>query len=130
MKIILFDGVCNFCNSAVNFILKRDKESLFHFAPLQSDKGRELLMKHNRGNTGLNSLVLIDEDDIYEGINAVIGITKHLKGYKFVYHFLRVLPHSITSSLYSFVAKNRYKWFGKRDVCRVPSEEEKGRFLG
>lgn len=125
----MFDGVCNFCNSAVNFILKHDKEGLFLFAPLQSDKGRELLMKHNRGDEELNSLVLIDDDDLHEGIDAVIGIAKHLKGYRFAYHTLRFIPRRIGAWLYSFIAKNRYKWFGKRDVCRVPTKEEQDRFL-
>lgn len=129
MKIILFDGVCNFCNSTVNFILKRDKDKVFHFAPLQSEKGKELLAKHNRLSSNLKSLVFIDEDELLEGVDAVTGIAKYLPGYSLAYRVLKILPNKLTSKSYSLIAKHRYRWFGKREQCRMPSPEEKERFL-
>ncbi len=129
MKIILFDGVCNLCNSTVNFILKRDKDNIFRFAPLQSEKGRDILSPYGKHDNILDSLVFVDEERLFEGVEAVINITKYLKGYRFLYHLLRLLPREISNPLYSWVAKHRYSWFGKRDACRLPRPGEKEKFL-
>ncbi len=129
LKIILFDGVCNFCNSTINFILKKDSEDLFRFAPQQSEKGREILMQQGRADSDLNALIFIDEDELLEGMDAVIGISKYLKGYSALSWLLRSLPRKVTHAAYAFIAKNRYRWFGKREVCRMPEPGEQHRFL-
>jgi predicted DCC family thiol-disulfide oxidoreductase YuxK len=129
MKIILFDGVCNFCNAAVNFILKHDKDHLFRFSPQQSEKGREILTQYGRAGTDLNAIIFINEKDLLEGMDAVIGISKYLKGYFHFIYLLRFLPRGVTHAAYAFVAKNRYRWFGKRAVCRMPEPGEEELFL-
>ncbi|MBK5194465.1 MAG: DUF393 domain-containing protein [Proteiniphilum sp.] len=129
MKIILFDGVCNFCNATVNFILKRDREDLFRFTPQQSEKGKEILVQQGRQDSDLNALIFIDEDELLEGMDAVIGISRYLKGYSCISWLLRSLPRKVTHAAYAFVAKNRYRWFGKREVCRIPEPGEQHKFL-
>ncbi len=129
MKIILFDGVCNFCNATVNFILKHDKKHLFRFSPQQSEKGKEMLMQYGRADTDLNALIFIDENDLLEGMDAVIGVSKYLKGYFHLFYLLRFLPCGVTHAAYAFVAKNRYRWFGKKDSCRMPEAGEENLFL-
>ncbi len=129
LKIILFDGVCNFCNATVNFILKRDKEGLFRFSPQQSEKGKEIMTLQGREVSNLNALVFIDENELLEGMDAVIGILKYLKGYAGIARLLRMFPRKTTHAAYTFVARNRYRWFGKREDCRVPLPHERHRFL-
>lgn len=129
MKIILFDGVCNFCNATVNFILKRDKQEIFRFAPQQSEQGRRLLEQHGKADTALKTIVFIDGDEWTEGMEAVIGITRQLKSYAWLSFLLRIIPRKMSNALYTFVARNRYRWFGKRDSCRLPAPEEQQRFL-
>jgi len=129
LKIILFDGVCNFCNASVNFILKHDRENIFLFSPQQSEKGKELLMLYGREESDLNALIFIDEDELLEGMDAVIGISQYLKGYSCIAWLLRSLPRKVTHAAYTFVARNRYRWFGKREVCRMPEQGEKHKFL-
>ncbi len=129
MKIILFDGVCNFCNATVNYILKHDKEKLFLFSPQQSEKGKELLIRYGRQDTDLNALIFIDENELLEGMDAAIGISKYLKGFPSFFYLLRYLPRGVTHAAYALVARNRYRWFGKREACRLPRPGEQHRFL-
>ena len=129
MKVILFDGVCNFCNGIVNFLLKHDKEKQFLFSAQQSEEGQKLLRRIGKQDFNLNSLVLIDENEAFEGADAAIRISKYLKGFPHTFYILRFLPRKVNRAAYHFIAKNRYKIFGKRDICRLPNEEERGRFL-
>ena len=108
MKIILFDGVCHFCNATVNYLLKHDKEKLFYFSPQQSEQGRALLIPYGREDTELNALIFIDEDELLEGIDAAIGISKYLKGFPSLFYLLRFLPRRVTQAAYAIVARNRY----------------------
>lgn len=127
--VILFDGVCNFCNGIVDFIIKRDREKKFKFAALQSNAGRELFRKFNIKPDDLDTLILIENGRYYERSNAVLKIVKGLEGiWKFFYIFI-ILPSFIRNFFYNIIAKRRYKWFGRRDECRVPKEEERERFL-
>ena len=129
MKIILFDGVCNFCNATVNFILKKDKQEIFRFSPQQSEQGRRLLEQHGKADTALKTIVFIDEDQRLEGVEAVISITRQLRGYSWLSILLRIIPRKISNALYAFIARNRYRWFGKRDACRLPEPGEQQRFF-
>ena len=129
MKIILFDGVCNFCNATVNFILKRDKQEIFRFSPQQSKQGRRLLEQHGKADTALKTIVFIDGDEWMEGMEAVISITRQLRGYSWLSLLLRIIPRKISNAFYAFIARNRYRWVGKRDACRLPEPGEQQRFL-
>jgi predicted DCC family thiol-disulfide oxidoreductase YuxK len=130
-RVVLFDGVCNFCNAAVNFIIDRDPESLFHFAPLQSDVGKELLRKHGmkvpEGDP--DTIVLIDGEHAYERSGAALRIARRLASpWKVMFAFI-VVPWFLRDLVYVIIAKNRYRLFGKSDTCRVPTPDVRARFL-
>ncbi|UTR08626.1 MULTISPECIES: thiol-disulfide oxidoreductase DCC family protein [Evansella] len=127
--IVLFDGDCNFCDSSVQFILKRDKEEKFYFTALQSKAGEELQEKHNV-SSDIDSMVLIDGDKVYYKSGAALRIARHLKGlWKLSYIFI-IVPPPIRNAVYNIIANNRYKWFGKKEEsCALPSPEVRKRFL-
>lgn len=128
-KIILFDGVCNLCNGAVTYVIKRDKKNVFKFAALQSDVGAQLIAKFNIDTEKVDSIILIDGDKQYEKSSAALHIAKHLSGaYPLLYGFM-VVPRFIRDSVYDYIAKNRYKWFGKKESCMVPTVELKSKFI-
>jgi len=128
-SIILFDGVCNLCNNSVQFIIKRDKKQCFLYASLQSDAAQSILLQFQLKNSDFDSIILIEDGKVYQKSTAILKITKHLSGiWKLNYGFI-IIPKFIRDFIYSIIAKNRYKWFGKRDVCMVPTEELRMRFL-
>lgn len=127
--IVLFDGVCNFCNYWVNFLLKRDKKNIFHFAALQSESGQELLKKFSLSTTDFDTFILIDGESYQTKSDAVISIAKNLPGFPRLLVIGKFLPKIIRDFVYDLIAKNRYKIFGKRDNCRIPTTEEKEKFL-
>ncbi|KJJ38079.1 thiol-disulfide oxidoreductase DCC family protein [Aequorivita vladivostokensis] len=128
-KIILFDGVCNLCNGAVTFIIKRDKKDVFKFAALQSEIGRELTSKFNIDTSKVDSIILIDGEKHYEKSSAALRIAKYLSGaYPLLFGFM-VVPKFIRNAVYDYIAKNRYKWFGKKESCMIPTAELKSKFL-
>ena len=128
-KIILFDGVCNLCNASVNFVIKRDKKDTFRFATLQSEIGKELASKFNIDSTQTDSIILIDNEKCYVKSTAALYSTKSLSGgYPLLFSFI-IIPSFIRNWVYDFVAKNRYRWYGKRDTCMVPTPELKKKFL-
>lgn len=126
--IILFDGICNFCNSSVQFIIKRDPTGYFKFASLQSEIGQQLL-KQYRVSKQIDSLIVIEKEKVYIKSSAALQISKKLSGFWKCFTILRVLPPFFRDFLYDLVAKNRYNWFGKRESCMLPTEEMKKRFL-
>ena len=129
-KIILFDGVCNLCNSAVKFIIKRDHNDLFRFAALQSESGRNFLAERNIDTEDIDSIILIEPNvAYYTKSTAALEIGKNLKGQRTISSILLWLPESFRNIVYDIVAKNRYKWYGKRDSCIIPSEELKNKFI-
>lgn len=128
-SIILFDGICNFCNSSVNKIIKHDTKNKFKFAPLQSEIGKKLLKEYEIDSTKTDSIILIENNTYFIKSTAILKIAKHLNGlYPLVYGFI-VIPKFIRDSVYDFIAKNRYKWFGKQDSCMVPTKEVKSKFI-
>ncbi|WP_026838586.1 thiol-disulfide oxidoreductase DCC family protein [Gillisia sp. JM1] len=129
-KIILFDGVCNLCNNAINFIIENDKKDIFRFASLQSDVGRKLVMDRGIDPEILDSIILIEPGvAYYEKSTAALKIAKELSGgYSLMKYFL-YLPNSIRDGVYNIVAANRYKWFGKKESCMIPTPELKAKFL-
>ena len=128
-KIVLFDGVCNLCNASVQFILKRDQKKQFLFASLQSQPGRQLLKQFHLPTNTFNSFVLVEGDKIYTRSSGILRMLKHLgRGWQLLYIFI-ILPAFIRDGVYNIVAKNRYKWFGKKEECWVPTPELNERFL-
>ncbi|MGB3587684.1 MAG: thiol-disulfide oxidoreductase DCC family protein [Tunicatimonas sp.] len=127
--VILFDGVCNLCNHAVNFIIDRDPARRFLFSSLQSEAGRELLKKHQLDAQYLDSLVLIQGESVYLKSAAALRIARHLSGiWSLCYAFI-VVPPFIRNFFYDIVARFRYQTFGQSDSCRIPTPELKSRFL-
>ena len=127
--VILFDGVCNFCNSAINFVLKQDKKGIFRFAPLQSEAGRKLLQQYNLSTKEFDSFVLIDEGKVYKKSAASLRVMNKLPWYWKEVQLFRIIPGIFRDAIYDFIAKHRYKWFGKKDQCMVPTPELRSRFL-
>ncbi len=128
-SLILFDGVCNLCNASVNFIIKHDKKAHFKFASLQSDATKELLLQYNSKNINYDSIILIENDTLFAKSTAALRISRNLDGsYKLLYAFI-IIPPFIRDWVYNYIAKNRYKWYGKKDSCMIPNKEIKSRFL-
>ncbi len=127
--IVLFDGECNFCDSSVQFILKRDFKEYFYFASLQSDVGQQLLKEYDVP-ADMDSLILIEDGTAHVKSSAALRICKHLAGgWKLLYAML-IIPSPIRNAFYDFIARNRYKWFGKKDDhCMLPSLDVHRRFL-
>ncbi len=127
--IIFFDGVCNLCNNAVNFIIDRDSKRYFRYSALQSEAGQRFLKEHGLKTTDFDSIVLYEDGKIYEKSTAALRIAKKLDGLYIVLYVFIVIPKKIRDFFYNFIANNRYKWFGRRDECRIPTPELKSLFL-
>lgn len=128
-KIILFDGVCNLCNSSVVFIIQRDPKDVFRFTALQSEAGQALIKTHGIDTNKVDSIILVDGDKVRIKSSAALTIARHLKGgYPLLYGFM-IIPAFIRNWVYDFIARNRYKWYGKRDQCMIPTPELKAKFL-
>lgn len=126
--IVLFDGVCNFCDASVQFIIKRDRQGYFRFAALQSSKGEELLEKYQLP-TKWNSVLVIENEKVYDSSDAALVICKHLNGLWKLFFVFKIIPKPIRDHIYKYIARNRYKWFGQKDSCTLPSPEIRHRFL-
>ncbi len=119
--IILFDGICNLCNGSVQYVVKHDSKQLFRFASLQSDTGQILLKKYNLPENNFNSFVLIQNDRAYIKSTAALMVAKKLDGFVKVLYAFIIVPPFIRNGVYNLIAKNRYKWFGKRASCMIPT---------
>ncbi len=127
--IILFDGVCNFCNSSVNFIINRDSEKKILFASLQSETGQKLLKQFNLPTENFTSLVLVSGDEFFTKSDAGLRIAKMLDGGWKTLYITKIIPRFIRNFIYDLIANNRYKIFGKSDHCMLPTKEVRERFL-
>ena len=128
--ILLFDGVCNLCNSSVQQIIKADKKEIFSFASLQSEFGQEQLKHFNIGGDYLKTLVLISNKKAYTRSDAALEIARLLGGFWLALYVFKVIPPFIRNGVYDFISNNRYQWFGKEESCMIPTPELQGRFLG
>ena len=126
--VVIFDGTCNFCNRSVNFIMKRDPKARFRFAARQSEVGEKLRERFGVGDD-LDSLVLIRGDEVFTRSGASLRIAAALRWPWPVFAVFLIVPGPIRDGLYKAFARRRYKWFGKSDTCRVPTAEERARFL-
>jgi predicted DCC family thiol-disulfide oxidoreductase YuxK len=125
--VLFFDGVCGLCNSVVDFILEKDRESRFKFSPLQSNYAAQRLTLEQTKD--LKSLVLIEDGKVFEKSDAVIRISMHLGGFWHLGALLRVFPKFLRDLGYRTIAANRYRWFGKKESCRFPTAQERERFI-
>ncbi len=125
--IVLFDGVCNFCNNSINFIIKRDKKGFFKFAPLQSEIAQKLVGDKTKPMP--ESVILIDNEKTYDRSSAALRITKRLDGLWPALYIFMIVPKPIRDWVYNLIGRNRYKWFGKTEACMIPTREVRSRFL-
>jgi predicted DCC family thiol-disulfide oxidoreductase YuxK len=128
MNIIVFDGVCNFCNRIVQIIIRHDPSAQIHFAAQQSEAGEKLLNQYSIQES-TSSVVFITKGMVYYQSDAVIEIAKLLKGWPSIFKYGIIVPRFLRNAIYKFIAANRYLIFGKQDQCMVPKKEDKGRFL-
>lgn len=128
---MLFDGVCNLCNGTVQFIIDRDPNGLFRFAALQSDAAKTALAARGRATPEgePDSVLLLDGDRVYERSDAALRIARRLSSAWRLFFVFIVVPRFIRDLVYRFIAKHRYRWFGKTEECRVPTPELRARFL-
>ncbi len=127
--VILFDGVCNFCNSSVRFVINRDRQKLFRFASLQSSYAQNLLQDHVDYQDELDSIVLVQQGKIYIKSTAALHIAKQLDGLWPLMTGFFIVPRFIRDAVYDFIARHRYKWFGKQNACPVPPLGIQDRFI-
>ena len=127
--IILFDGVCNLCNSSVQHVIRHDPKEIFKFASLQGEAGKQLLKQYGLSVNDMNSFVLIQDNTAYTRSTAALFVAKRLTGIsKLLYGFI-IVPPFIRNAVYNMIAKNRYKWFGVQQACMIPTPEVRARFL-
>jgi predicted DCC family thiol-disulfide oxidoreductase YuxK len=126
---ILFDGVCNLCNGAVQFIIRHDPKGHFRFAAQQSDAGQAFLQELNISAEGIDTIILIEGDQYYTQSTAALRIAKHLSGFWPVLYVGILVPPLLRNGIYAYIARNRYRWFGRKDQCMLPTAEIKKRFL-
>jgi predicted DCC family thiol-disulfide oxidoreductase YuxK len=127
--LILFDGVCNLCAWAVRFVIERDPRGRFRFASLQSELGRRLLDQHGIDPARTDSFILIEGGAASVESTAALRVARHLSGLWPLCHLAILLPRLARDPVYRFIARNRYRWFGKQDTCMIPTPELKSRFV-
>jgi predicted DCC family thiol-disulfide oxidoreductase YuxK len=127
--VILFDGVCNLCNGSVLFIIKRDAQSKLRFASLQSEYGAEQMKRFNLPPSALNSVLLIKNGQLFQKSSAALEIALMLDGLWPGMYAFKVVPIFMRDFVYDWIAKNRYRWFGKKDECMIPTPQMKARFV-
>lgn len=129
-KIILFDGVCNLCDNAIQYVIKHDKEDVFRFVPLQSDLGKEILNYLKIDTSKMDSIILYEPGIAYfYKSDAALEILDDLGSFLNWSFIFKIIPSSLRNPIYDYVARNRYKWYGKKDACLIPTPELKAKFL-
>lgn len=128
-SIVLFDGVCNFCNASVKFIIHRDPDNHFKFASLQSDYAKNLFQQLNIDASSFDSIVLVEKGMTYIKSTAALKIARRLSGLWSLSYAFIIVPKFFRDFAYDILAKNRYKWFGRQDQCEIPAPELQSKFL-
>jgi len=129
-KLILFDGVCNLCNGAIQFVIKRDKKDTFRYAALQSDIGLQLMQERGIDPSKMDSIILIEPGIAYfTKSDAALRIGQDFGGLWKILALFTWIPRSIRDGIYNIIAKNRYRWFGRKDACMIPTPELQAKFL-
>ena len=126
--IVFFDGVCGLCNKAVDFLVRRDRRRTLRYAPLQGETARRLLpaLGNDRARW---SMLLLDADGLHDQSEAALRVARRLGGFLTVLSWARIVPRFLRDPVYRFVARNRYRWFGEKESCRIPSPTERALFL-
>lgn len=127
--ILLFDGVCNLCNGAVQFVIKYDSKNTLRFAALQSETGQQILEHFNLPKEDIFSVILVENEKVYVRSSAALRMYKNMGGIMSLMYFFIIVPRPIRDVVYNFIAKNRYKWFGEKESCMIPTPELKARFV-
>lgn len=127
--VLLFDGVCNLCNGAVQWVLLRDRRGLFRFAALQSDTGQAMLRQFGFAAEDFDTVVLIDGDRVFTRSDAALEVVRRIGGFWPVLYAFKIIPRPIRDAVYNWVARNRYRWFGRQEQCMLPRKEWMSRFV-
>ena len=128
-RLVLFDGVCNFCNFWIQFALKRDKKNKLMFGSLQGETAQQLLPQHNIDPGIITSVIFIEDGIAYRDSTAALKICRHLNGGWKLLYALIIVPTFIRDGIYKWIGRNRYKWFGKQESCMLPTAEQRKRFV-
>lgn len=128
-SIVFFDGVCNFCNCTINFIIKKDKKSAFHFSSLQSELGQKLLRENNLSGVSFETIYLIKKGKVFEKSDAIIQILQELEWIWWLSYLLKIIPRSFRNKAYDFIANHRHNLFDTKRKCLLPSDEVRNRFV-
>jgi predicted DCC family thiol-disulfide oxidoreductase YuxK len=129
-SLVLFDGVCNLCSALVQFVIRHDPAAKFRFAAIQSEIGREIFQSHGLDPADLQTFVFISDGKMYVRSDAAIEVVSRFGGAWRFFTVFRLVPRVARDWIYSVIARNRYRWFGRKDVCMIPTPEIKERFLG
>ncbi len=129
VPVVLFDGVCNLCNISVIFIIKRDTKSKLKFASLQSEYGVDQMKKFNLHPSALNSVLLVKDNRLFQKSNAALEIASMLDGIWPMLYVFKIVPRFLRDFIYDWIAHNRYRWFGKKEECMIPTPEMRARFV-
>lgn len=130
MAVVLFDGVCNLCNGSVNWLIDHDKKNVLQFASLQSEYAQQTIGKLGLQGSYLDTMVLVDGENYYVRSTAILHMLKLMGGIYSIAFVFVIIPAFIRDAFYNFIARNRYRWFGRQDACRIPTPELKAKFLG
>ena len=128
--VVLFDGVCNFCNGAVQFIIRHDPQAVFRFAAYQSSAGNELALRHGIDPVALETFAIVVNDQAFVRSDAAIATAAQMSGVWRLAVVFKLVPRVLRDAVYGVIAKNRYRWFGRRESCMVPDADVRRRFLG
>jgi predicted DCC family thiol-disulfide oxidoreductase YuxK len=128
--LLLFDGVCTLCNASVDLVIRNDSTRRFRFASLQSEVGQRVLREHGLSQSELDSVLYLRNGVLHTKSGAALRIAARMEGLWPVFAVFIVIPPFLRDAVYSWIARNRYAWFGKRETCRVPTDEERSLFLG
>jgi predicted DCC family thiol-disulfide oxidoreductase YuxK len=127
--VVFFDGVCNLCNASINFIIVRDTNDKFRFAPLQSEYAQRHFLKTSEKLLDIDSIILFENNRFYIKSTAALRIARHLGGFWQLFYAFIIIPPFIRNFIYDIIARNRYRWFGKREQCMIPDEKIRIKFL-
>lgn len=128
-NVVLFDGVCNLCNDAVNFLIDEDKNNRLHFASLQSEFGQAVLRDFSMQTDDFDTFVFIHQGKLFIRSTGALEVMRVLGGKWSMLYVFKLVPTFLRDAMYKFISKNRYRWFGKQNACRMPTPELKAKFL-